>query len=76
MLATSKGTNADSDELQAPELAQESVVDVPLMLSTSVFPAGSNHCSNHNLVRPSSKVANITMLTCYTIRKVPPYRNT
>ncbi len=40
MLATSKGTNADSDEaLRAPELAQESVVTVPLMLSTSVFPA-------------------------------------
>lgn len=39
MLATSKGTKADSDDaLRAPELEQESVVTVPLILSTSVFP--------------------------------------
>jgi len=55
MLATSKGTNADSDEaLKAPELAQESVVTVPLILSTSVFPAGSKVCNNHNLIRSST----------------------
>jgi len=49
MPATSKGTIADSDEaLKAPELAQESVVTVPLILSTSMPPAGAKKCDNHN----------------------------
>lgn len=46
MLATSKGTNAGSDEaLRAPELAQESVVTVPSILPASVFPA--NPCGKY-----------------------------
>jgi len=63
MLATSKGTNADSDEaLKAPELAQESAVTVPLILLTSVFPAGSKNCNNQNLLRSSSNLASMEYL--------------